>query len=137
VDLLPGHLRWAEENLRLNNLAGPQHRMIAADAREYIASLRGTPQFDLAVIDPPTFSNSKRMDDDWDVQQDYADVIAATLERITPGGVVYFSTNSRRFKFDEAAVQGAAWHEISRQTVPEDFRNKRIHRCWRIVKKSE
>ncbi len=136
VDLLPAHLRWAEENLRLNNLAGPQHRMIAADSREYLASLRGVPQFDLAVVDPPTFSNSKRTDEDWDVQQDHADLIAATLERITPGGVVYFSTNSRRFKFDEAAVVGATWREISRQTVPEDFRNKRIHRCWRIVKGS-
>jgi 23S rRNA G2069 N7-methylase RlmK/C1962 C5-methylase RlmI len=134
VDLLPNHLRWAEENLRLNDLAGPQHRMIAADSREYLASLRGAPQFDLAVVDPPTFSNSKRLVDDWDVQQDHAELLAATLEHITAGGVVYFSTNSRRFKFDEAALTGATWREMSRQTIPEDFRNKRIHRCWRIVK---
>lgn len=134
VDLLPGHLEWAEENLRLNGLTGPTHRMIQGDAREYLASLRGAPQFDLAVVDPPTFSNSKRMDDDWDVQQDHAGLLSAALAHMRPGGVVFFSTNSRRFKFDEAALLGAAWREISKLTVPEDFRNKRIHRCWRIVK---
>lgn len=135
VDLLPGHIEWAEENLRLNDLGHSRHRMVCADAREYLASLPGTPQFDLAVVDPPTFSNSKRMDDDWDVQQDHAELLAATLEHMAPGGVVFFSTNSRRFKFDESAISGASFREISKQTVPEDFRNKRIHRSWRIVKR--
>jgi 23S rRNA (guanine2445-N2)-methyltransferase / 23S rRNA (guanine2069-N7)-methyltransferase len=134
VDLLPGHLEWAEENLRLNGLSGSQHRMVQADARDYLASLRGTWQFDLAVVDPPTFSNSKRMDDDWDVQQDHADLLAATLANLKPGGLLFFSTNSRKFKFDETALSGASAREISKHTVPEDFRNKRIHRCWRIVK---
>jgi 23S rRNA G2069 N7-methylase RlmK/C1962 C5-methylase RlmI len=134
VDLLPGHIAWARENLRLNGFDGPQHRMVQADAREYLASLRSQPQFDLAVVDPPTFSNSKRMDDDWDVQQDHVELIAATLANMKPGGVVFFSTNSRRFRFDEAAAAGATYREISKHTVPEDFRNKRIHRCWRIVK---
>jgi 23S rRNA (guanine2445-N2)-methyltransferase / 23S rRNA (guanine2069-N7)-methyltransferase len=134
VDLLPGHLDWAEENLRLNGLTGSQHRMVQADARDYLASLRGTWQFDLAVVDPPTFSNSKRMDDDWDVQQDHADLLAATLANLKPGGLLFFSTNSRKFKFDETVLAGASSREISKHTVPEDFRNKRIHRCWRIVK---
>jgi 23S rRNA (guanine2445-N2)-methyltransferase / 23S rRNA (guanine2069-N7)-methyltransferase len=134
VDLLPGHLDWAEENLRLNGFAGSQHRMVQADARDYLASLRGAPQFDLAVVDPPTFSNSKRMDDDWDVQQDHVDLLAATLARLKPGGLLFFSTNSRKFKFDETSLVDATAREISKHTVPEDFRNKRIHRCWRIVK---
>jgi 23S rRNA (guanine2445-N2)-methyltransferase / 23S rRNA (guanine2069-N7)-methyltransferase len=110
--------------------------MVQADAREYLRSLSGKPRFTLAVVDPPTFSNSKRMDDDWDVQQDHADLLTAVLEQMRPGGVVFFSTNSRRFKFDEAALAGAAYREISKHTVPEDFRNQRIHRCWRIVKQS-
>jgi 23S rRNA G2069 N7-methylase RlmK/C1962 C5-methylase RlmI len=135
VDLRPSHLEWAEENLRLNGLAGPAHRMIAADARDYLVSLSGKPRFDLAVVDPPTFSNSKRGVDDWDVQQDHAELLAETLNQMKPGGVVFFSTNSRRFKFEEAAIEGATWREITKQTIPEDFRNKRIHRCWRIVKK--
>ncbi len=94
----------------------------------------GKPQFDLAVVDPPTFSNSKRLAEDWDVQQDHAELIDAVLACMQPGGVIFFSTNSRRFKLDEAALAGAAVREITRQTIPEDFRNKRIHRAWRIVK---
>jgi 23S rRNA (guanine2445-N2)-methyltransferase / 23S rRNA (guanine2069-N7)-methyltransferase len=134
VDLSPVYLEWAERNLELNGLAGPQHRLVRADSREFIASLNGRPQFDLAVIDPPTFSNSKRVDDDWDVQQDHQWLLNETLRCMTPGGVIYFSTNSRKFKFDEESLRGAAVREISKQTVPEDFRNQRIHRCWRIVK---
>ena len=134
VDLSPVYLEWAERNLELNGLAGPQHRLVRADSREFIASLNGRPQFDLAVIDPPTFSNSKRVDDDWDVQQDYQWLLNETLRCMTPGGVIYFSTNSRKFKFDEQALRGATVREISNKTVPEDFRNKRIHRCWRVVK---
>jgi 23S rRNA (cytosine1962-C5)-methyltransferase len=134
VDLLPTHLEWAEENLRLNELLAPQHALVQADSRDYLASLRGRPKFDLAIVDPPTFSNSKRMDEDWDVQQDHAELLAATLEVLRPAGVLFFSTNSRRFKFDEGALAGATAREITKHTIPEDFRNKRIHRCWKISK---
>jgi 23S rRNA G2069 N7-methylase RlmK/C1962 C5-methylase RlmI len=134
VDLLPTHVDWAQENLRLNSLAGAAHRFVCSDAREYLASLRGEPPFDLAVIDPPTFSNSKRLDGDWDVQRDHAEMLGAALAHMRPGGVLFFSTNFRRFKLDESALAGAAVREITKQTIPEDFRNKRIHRCWRIVK---
>ncbi|HMP07521.1 MAG TPA: class I SAM-dependent methyltransferase [Lacipirellulaceae bacterium] len=135
VDLLPGHLEWAQENMRLNGLDGPQHRFIAADARQYVASLRGE-LFDLAVVDPPTFSNSKRMADDWDVQRDHGPLLQRLLEHMSPGGVVFFSTNLRSFKLDDAAVGAASIRDISKHTVPEDFRNKRIHKCWRLVKQS-
>jgi 23S rRNA (guanine2445-N2)-methyltransferase / 23S rRNA (guanine2069-N7)-methyltransferase len=136
VDLSPTYTAWAEENLRLNNLAGPQHRFIAADAREYLASLHGRPQFDLAVVDPPTFSNTKRPIDDWDIQQDHAELIDAVLSVLRPGGMLFFSTNSRRFKLDEQpiAAAGTQVRNITRQTIPEDFRNQRIHQAWRIVK---
>lgn len=136
VDLSPTYTAWAKENLRLNGFAGPEHRLITADAREYLASLRGTPQFDLAVVDPPTFSNSKSLTQDWDVQQDHAELIDAVLRCLKPQGVLYFSTNSRRFKFDETSLAGATAREISKHTVPEDFRNKRIHRAWRIVNRT-
>ena len=134
VDLSANYLEWAEKNLQLNGLAGPQHHFVRSDSRAFIDSLEGRPQFDLAVIDPPTFSNSKRLDDDWDVQQDYAWLLDETLRCMNPGGVIFFSTNSRKFKFDERGLRGASAREISKQTVPEDFRNKRIHRCWRILK---
>ncbi|MBA4105749.1 MAG: bifunctional 23S rRNA (guanine(2069)-N(7))-methyltransferase RlmK/23S rRNA (guanine(2445)-N(2))-methyltransferase RlmL [Pirellula sp.] len=135
VDLSPVYLEWAEKNFELNGLQGIQNQFVRADSREFVASLNGRPQFDLAVVDPPTFSNSKRVEDDWDVQQDYAWLLNEVLRCMNPGGVIYFSTNSRKFKFDEQ-LRGATVREISNKTMPEDFRNKRIHRCWRIVKEA-
>ena len=89
--------------------------------------------YDLAVVDPPTFSNSKRTEQDWDVQAQYIELLNLVHQIMRTGGVVYFSTNFRRFKFDESALPNFECREISKQTVPEDFRNKRIHRCWRLV----
>ena len=133
VDLSQNYLDWAEENLRLNQLSGEQHRFVRSDAREFLESLDVGEQFDLAVVDPPTFSNSKSLERDWDVQQDYQSLLELLIPRMSSGGVIYFSTNSRRFKLDEGGLAEVEIREISRQTVPEDFRNKRIHRCWRMV----
>jgi 23S rRNA (guanine2445-N2)-methyltransferase / 23S rRNA (guanine2069-N7)-methyltransferase len=134
VDLSANYLDWAEENLRLNDLAGPQHELIRASAPDFVADLPRRELFDLAVVDPPTFSNSKSLDEDWDVQANYGELFAELHLRISHRGVVFFSTNSRRFKLDEAALAGWSIREISRQTVPEDFRNQRIHRCWKLIK---
>lgn len=133
VDLSANYLDWARENLRLNGLDGPQHELVRGSASEFVASLPGRPLFDLAVVDPPTFSNSKRLDEDWDVQRDHARLLAGVAANLSAGGVIYFSTNSRQFKLDEAALAPLKVREISKQTVPEDFRNKRIHRCWRMM----
>ena len=86
------------------------------------------------MVDPPTFSNSKRLDEFWDIQRDHAELLGLLLERMSPGGVIFFSTNFRRFKLAEEALAGVTIREISRQTVPPDFRNRRIHRCWRMVR---
>lgn len=135
VDLSANYLEWAEENLRLNDFAvGTDHRIVRADAREFVGSLPNEPLYDLAVVDPPTFSNSKRLDEDWETQRDAVPLLNELAERMSPGGVVYFSTNFRRFKLDEDALVAYAIREISKQTVPEDFRNKRVHRCWRLMK---
>jgi len=133
VDLSNTYLAWAERNMALNGLAGPEHRFLRDDSLDFVRGCRDT--FDLAVVDPPTFSNSKRTEEFWEVQRDHAALLNALLQRITPGGVVFFSTNFRRFKFDPEAIAGATLREISRQTVPPDFRNRRIHRCWRMVRK--
>ena len=134
VDLSPNTIEWARRNLKLNGYDSTAHRLVVSDARSYVASLPSHPQFDLAVVDPPTFSNSKRVDDDWDVQQHYAELLEALALRLSDGGVVYFSTNFRRFKFDQTLLPSYTAREITRQTVPEDFRNQRIHRCWRLIK---
>lgn len=137
VDLSQNYLDWAAENMRLNGFEGDQHRFVAADTLEFLDRMiarGGQGYFDLVVVDPPTFSNSKKLERDWDVQRDYVELLQKVLTVTRSGGVIYFSTNSRRFKFDEAAINDVSCREISKQTVPEDFRNQRIHRCWRIVK---
>jgi 23S rRNA (guanine2445-N2)-methyltransferase / 23S rRNA (guanine2069-N7)-methyltransferase len=136
VDLSNTYLEWARRNLQLNGLTQAWHQFIRSDALSFIHALprvRG-PMFDLAVVDPPTFSNSKMTENIWDVQRDHVEILNLVLDRLTPGGKVYFSTNFRRFKFHDAEIQGATIREISRQTVPPDFRNKRIHRCWKLIK---
>ena len=135
VDLSSTYLEWAEANFRLNDIEpSDRHQLIRADSRDYVEGLPKQPLFDLAVVDPPTFSNSKRVDEDWETQRDAVPLLNELAARLSPGGVVFFSTNFRRFKFDEEALVGYTVREISKQTVPEDFRNQRIHRCWRLVK---
>lgn len=134
VDLSANYSQWAQENLRANDLDGSQHQFITIDIGEFIRRHRPGEVYDLVVCDPPTFSNSKRTDDDWNVQTDAVPLLIDVLKLTKPGGVIYFSTNFRRFKFDTESLSVTSVHEISSQTVPEDFRNRRIHRCWRIVK---
>ena len=93
--------------------------------------------YDLVVADPPTYSRSKSTDDDWDVQRDHAAMLTGISTVLSPGGVIYFSTNFRKFKLDEESLpRELAVREITNKTVPEDYRNERIHRCWRMVKAS-
>ena len=132
VDLSKNYLDWARRNMELNGFDGPHHRFVADDSIQFLkTAIRDFDQrFDLAVVDPPTYSNSKRTNEDWDVQRRHVELLTLLRKVIRPGGVVYFSTNFRRFKLAEAELTGYNIREISKQTVPEDFRNKRIHRCW-------
>jgi len=134
VDSSGTYLDWAKRNMSLNGFGGRRHRFVRDDAMAYVRQLPEAATYDLAVVDPPTFSNTKRSDDFWDVQRDYTELLSCLLPRMHPGGIIYFSTNYRRFKLDEAAVEMAEIREISKQTLPPDFRNRRIHRCWRIVR---
>ncbi|MDG2013246.1 MAG: bifunctional 23S rRNA (guanine(2069)-N(7))-methyltransferase RlmK/23S rRNA (guanine(2445)-N(2))-methyltransferase RlmL [Pirellulaceae bacterium] len=134
VDLSGNYLDWAQKNMHLNQLESSQHRFIAEDAIEFLQNTarNSDRRYDLAVVDPPTFSNSKKTNRDWDVQLQHAELLRLTRLVMRPQGVVYFSTNFRRFKLDVAGLSGYKIQEISKQTVPEDFRNKRIHRSWRL-----
>ncbi|HJT31544.1 MAG TPA: bifunctional 23S rRNA (guanine(2069)-N(7))-methyltransferase RlmK/23S rRNA (guanine(2445)-N(2))-methyltransferase RlmL [Pirellulales bacterium] len=133
VDLSNTYIQWAQDNLELNKLAGQKHRFVRDDALSFLKYHRPGAVYDLAVVDPPTFSNSKKTERVWDVQRDYLELLTRLAELMSPGGVIYFSTNFRRFKLDEPALPQFSIREISRQTVPEDFRNRRIHRCWRLI----
>ncbi len=135
VDLSNTYLDWAKRNMQLNgfDIAGDRHRFVKSDAISFIDSVGGQARYDLAVVDPPTFSRSKMAPEDFDVQARHVELLNKLLWRMSDGGVIYFSTNFRRFKIDEPAIEASEVREISRQTVPDDFRNKRVHRCWRIV----
>ena len=138
VDLSKNYLHWAKRNFEINGLYSPNNHFVASDSIEFLeaAVQDKRKRFDLAVVDPPTFSNSKRTNVDWEVQARHAELLEGVHQVMRLGGVVYFSTNFRRFKLDEAALNPLFdHHEISKQTVPEDFRNRRIHRCWRMVVK--
>ena len=134
VDLSKNYIAWAQRNMARNGFTGDQHKYVAEDVGQFIRNHAPGEMYDLVVLDPPTYSNSKRTEQDWNVQTDAVPLINDMMPLVRKGGVIYFSNNFRRFKMDTAEIQATEVHEISKQTVPEDFRNKRIHRCWRIVK---
>lgn len=129
VDLSSTYLHWCTDNFALNGQGGVRHRLVQADALAWLEAERG--QYDVIFCDPPTFSNSARADD-FDVQRDHVRLLRAAVARLTPGGVLYFSNNFRRFRLDVDAVAAfAQCEEISPVTIDLDFsRNTRIHRTW-------
>ncbi|MCK9463472.1 MAG: class I SAM-dependent methyltransferase [Proteobacteria bacterium] len=135
VDLSQRYLDWAERNLRLNGLAGPAHRLVRDDAIAALEDGRVAGGYELVVVDPPTVSKSKRMRRPFDVQGDHAALLRSVLGVTAPGGVVYFSTNLRRFALDFDPRGAAEIEDISAKTIPPDFRDPKTHRCFRIVKR--
>lgn len=136
VDLSATYLDWAADNFALNGYsAGPAlpHQLVRADATRWLAALPPN-AFDLAVLDPPTFSNSKSMLEVLEIQRDHVALLNHLLAALTPGGVVYFSTNYRSFKLAEADLRASEIRNISTQTIPPDFSDKKIHQCYRLVK---
>ena len=133
VDWSNTYLDWARDNMRLNGFDDSKHIFVNRDAATFADDLSEN-EFDLVVVDPPTFSNSKRTEEIWDVQRDHAKILNQVRESLSPNGLIYFSTNFRKFKLAEEQLSGFKIIEISKQTVPEDFRNRRIHRCWKLFK---
>jgi len=136
VDMSNTYLQWAKDNLALNQTTG-RHEFIQADCVEWLAKEAKTAarQYDLIFLDPPTFSNSKKMDDVFDVQRDYIQLIQNSAKLLTENGVLYFSTNFRRFKFDESLFADLNVLDITAKTIPEDFvRDMKIHYCWKMTK---
>lgn len=132
VDLSQTYLRWAAENFALNQIDPAAHRLVNADCREWLAQCQD--EFDLIMLDPPTFSNSKKMEGVLDIQRDHVGLIRDAVSRLSTDGVLYFSTNQRTFKLDTTALNAFCQvQEMSAETIDEDFqRNARIHQCWRI-----
>ncbi|EPG6141460.1 TPA: bifunctional 23S rRNA (guanine(2069)-N(7))-methyltransferase RlmK/23S rRNA (guanine(2445)-N(2))-methyltransferase RlmL [Klebsiella pneumoniae] len=134
VDMSRTYLEWAERNLRLNGLTGRAHRLMQADVLGWLRE--STEQFDLIFIDPPTFSNSKRMEDAFDVQRDHIRLMTDLKRLLRKGGTIMFSNNKRGFRMDHdgLAALGLKAQEISQKTLSQDFaRNRQIHNCWLII----
>lgn len=139
VDLSNTYSQWAERNLRLNSIDLARHRIVRADVftwlRDAVSAYEAGDRdgVDLIVLDPPTFSNSKAMQGILDVQRDHPWLIRQCLALLAPGGTLFFSTNLRSFELDLLVQEKARFEEISAKTVPDDFRDGRIHRCWLIT----
>ncbi len=155
VDLSKTYLGWAAENLSLNGFdavapeAGHSHRaeraddrypLVHADVKAFLEEARRTGKtWDIIVCDPPTFSNSKRAVETLDINRDWPALCRSCLALLSPGGILYFSTNSRSLKFDPDLIGGAATRDstviqdLSDFSVPEDFRNRNIHRLWKFT----
>ena len=135
VDMSGTYLAWAKKNLALNHCKEPRHRLIQADCLAWIDTCKD--RYDLIYLDPPTFSNSKRMKTSFDVQRDHMDLLIRTLRLLAPGGLLMFSTNRRKFKLDPHALNRWMVKDISAATLPKDFqRNPHIHKAFEIRKKS-
>lgn len=135
VDMSSTYIDWAIRNLKANDLYSKKHRFIKEDALKAIDFLiQEKEEFDLIVFDPPTFSNSKRMENIFDVQKDHVEILNKLLKLLPDNGMIFFSTNFTKFKFEQEAIRAFAIEDISKDTIPPDFRNQKIHYCYKITK---
>ncbi len=135
VDLSNTYLGWFNENLALNGLSDRQHRAERADCMQWLQECHEQHQksYDLILLDPPSFSNSKATEETFDVQRDHEALIERTMKVLSPGGVLYFSNNRKKFRIAEALKGRFEVADISAATIPEDFeRHRDIHQCWQI-----
>lgn len=133
IDLSNTYIDWAQRNIQLNQLGGAAHRYIKGDVLQVLPGLPDE-SFDLVVLDPPSFSNSKMMKDFLDIQQDHVELIHLCLQKMTAGGTLYFSTNLRTFVLNKEAIKAVSIKDITRATTPFDFEGKLLRWCYKIVK---
>ncbi len=134
VDLSKTYLLWAERNMRANGFTDDsKYSYIHADVVSYLGELPAQ-SFDIIVMDPPTFSNSKRMTEFLDIQRDHVKLINQCLNALSKGGILLFSTNYRKFELDRDAISSPAITDITRATTPFDFEGRFARYCFMIVK---
>lgn len=136
VDLSNTYLNWAQRNMALNRLFDPQrHQYCRSDVLQYLQETEAA-SFDLVILDPPTFSNSKSMQGNFDIQRDHSWLINQTLRLLAPGGLLYFSTNCRKFRLERATIESPFVKDITNQTIPFDFQGRMQRWCFAIKKQS-
>ncbi|ADI37844.1 Ribosomal RNA large subunit methyltransferase L [Waddlia chondrophila 2032/99] len=133
VDLSNTYTEWSKNNFILNDIAAKNHPIVRADCLKFLEEeVRSNNRYDVIVIDPPTISRSKKMGKMFDVQKDYTFLMTMGLKLLSKEGVILFSTNSRKFLFDSSLFPHCFIQEISHKTIPLDFHQKKIHRCWKL-----
>lgn len=132
VDMSQTYLRWAQENFQLNNLDPAKHNFINADVLEWLRTTKLPNTFDVIFLDPPTFSNSKKMDEAFEVERDQEFLVESCMNMLRPEGILYFSNNKRKFKISPAVLAKYKVKEITTESIPQDFHDKKIHNCFEI-----
>lgn len=135
VDLSGTYQEWARKNFEHNKISLKEHNFIVQSALEYLE--KSVNKFDLIFLDPPTFSNSKKMDEDFEVEKDQEFLIKHCLRLLNPDGVLYFSNNKRKFKLDPVILNIANVIDITDKSIPLDFRDRKIHHCFKITAKKQ
>jgi 23S rRNA (cytosine1962-C5)-methyltransferase len=134
VDMSNTYTDWGKENFILNNIPLSAHTIIREDCLKFLVQAQQKKErFGVIVIDPPTISRSKKMEAFFDIQIDYLNLIKYSLKLLDNSGIIFFSTNSRKFKFDLEALPECTIKEISNKTLPMDYHDPKIHRCWMIT----
>lgn len=134
VDMSATYTAWARRNLALNGLSDTLNRVVQADCLRWLDE--NQEQFDIIFLDPPTFSRSKRMQENFDVQRDHVLLIRKVLQHLAPRGVLFFSNNFRKFKLDTAQLTDLWIKDITAETIDKDFsRDQKIHHCYEIRKR--
>ncbi len=134
VDMSNTYTDWGRDNFNLNHLSQKNNQIVRADCMRFIDDeISSLNKFDIIVIDPPTISRSKKMEQMFDVQIDHPELIINALKLLSKEGIIFFSTNSRKFKLDQSLSDFCSIKEITDKTIPFDFHNKKIHRCWKIT----
>lgn len=134
VDMSNTYTQWGRDNFTLNALPHKNNVVVRADCLKFLDDeIRSGVKYDLIVIDPPTISRSKKMDQLFDIQVDYVSLISKTLKLLNKDGVIFFSSNSRKFVFEKSHFKECFIQDISQKTLPIDFHDPKIHRCWKIT----
>ncbi|MEH6588251.1 MAG: bifunctional 23S rRNA (guanine(2069)-N(7))-methyltransferase RlmK/23S rRNA (guanine(2445)-N(2))-methyltransferase RlmL [Halioglobus sp.] len=131
VDMSNTYIGWLRKNLAHNGLGETQHELVRANCLKWLQEDKG--DYDIVLLDPPSFSNSKNMEDSFDVQRDHPDLVRSAMARLRKDGVLYFSNNRRGFKLDEDLQQLFHCEDITASTLDQDYqRNRKVHCCWEI-----
>ncbi len=133
VDRSATYLEWAKDNLALNGISSDQHTFPQGDTFKFLKYAKETgKRYRLAVVDPPSFFRDTLAETSFDINLDHPLLLSQVLEVMLPGSTVFFSTNHQRFEPQFEELKAKEIKEISPGNIPEDYRNRRIHRCWTL-----